>query len=140
MTTTCKPPTTEAHLRRKLQRAEAEAERWHAEADRARGAARVGEVYGNPVRIRQRLLCRAGCGACCGEESMIDYTDWDRRIIGAIDRDGPSFATICVRLGLNPKAGGDSPPWRIVDRRLQAMRKQGRIACEKGKWRAVERG
>lgn len=41
MTTTRKPTTVESELRRKLKRAETEAERWHAEADRARSAARA---------------------------------------------------------------------------------------------------
>ena len=68
---------------------------------------------------------------------MVDYTDWDRRILEAIADDGPTFTTICERLGLNPKAPGDSPPWRLVDRRLQAMRKQFRVVCEGRKWRVL---
>ena len=74
---------------------------------------------------------------------MSQYDKLDAEIIKAIRRGTNTFTCISIsgavaneahRLGELTGAAG----WRIVDRRLQAMRKKGRIVYAKGAWSVVE--
>ena len=75
---------------------------------------------------------------------MSQYDKLDGEIMAAIKhRNGASFSEI----ELGPPASGTIKelagaagryPYRVLDGRLQALRKRGLIAYSKGKWRMVE--
>lgn len=74
---------------------------------------------------------------------MSQYDKLDAEIIKAIRRGTNTFTCISIsgavaneahRLGELTGAAG----WRIVDRRLQALRKAGRIAYSKRAWSVVQ--
>lgn len=74
---------------------------------------------------------------------MSQYDKLDAAIIKAIRRGACSFNRIVNNRDASLEAHliGEqtgAPTWRIVDRRLQAMRKKGRIAYAKGAWSVVE--
>lgn len=72
---------------------------------------------------------------------MSKFTDFDVLLIGQI-RDGNStFAKLqnaTLLAAAAPFAAdnrrGDDTRWRVIDRRLQALRKQGHIRFEGGAW------
>ena len=56
--------------------------------------------------------------------------DYDARILAALREKGPmKFGAMCEALGVDPRAKGKSPVWRIVDRRLQALSYKGLVRC-----------
>lgn len=59
----------------------------------------------------------------------VDYTEVDRHILKALNRGGRVYADICADKGVQLACiqTGDKRAWRVVDRRLQALRKKGAI-------------
>ena len=76
---------------------------------------------------------------------MSKYADFDTKLLGLI-RDGiDTFAELASLMFGDAEPFCQSPrglcltkPWRIVDRRLQALRKAGRIVYAGGRWRLLE--
>ena len=66
--------------------------------------------------------------------SRPDYSELDKAILCAIGNRVRKFSSITHSVyGLAvPYASEFSPAWRVVDRRLQALRKQGRIRYSRG--------
>jgi hypothetical protein len=66
----------------------------------------------------------------------------DAKIYRAVESGINNFPGICTRLGVDPKGDaprGETPEWRVVDRRLQWMRKAGFIAhTRKTGWVALD--
>jgi len=68
---------------------------------------------------------------------MSKYTELDAKIIQTIACGKCTFGLIhpsCLGLSFNLSRGTSTEPWRIVDRRLQALRKAGKIVFSKGQW------
>lgn len=71
---------------------------------------------------------------------MSKYTELDAKILQTIARGKNTFAGIaghCSNLSFGLVAG-DVEPWRIVDRRLQALRKAKKIVFIKGHWSVIQ--
>jgi hypothetical protein len=80
---------------------------------------------------------------------MIDWKELDAAIMKAIDRDGiRTFTAIAhrveeqarphaLRVAKNKNTSRPIPPWRIVDRRLQALRRLGYVEFSGKEWRMV---
>lgn len=72
-----------------------------------------------------------------------DYTDLDKLITEAVANGFNTAAKMMATPDLKAAAGkhadAQSPDWRVVDRRLQAMRKKGAITFDKHgrEWRPV---
>lgn len=75
-----------------------------------------------------------------------DYTAFDAELMRLIKLGFNTFTTIQTPKVLdmakpfcrNSKSPyGDTPEWRIVDRRLQALRKAGKIRYIGGRWEAL---
>lgn len=63
-----------------------------------------------------------------------DYTALDGAIIDRVAKGCVGFTTLCGAVAKHSEslAGNDkAPAWRIVDRRLQALRKAGRIRYQR---------
>lgn len=74
---------------------------------------------------------------------MSKYDTLDAAILKAIRRGKTKFFDIDADLSVHALSNriGDATGvvgWRIVDRRLQALRKAGRIVYAKGAWSVVE--
>lgn len=76
--------------------------------------------------------------------SPTPYSELDAAILKAITEGHRKFSVLrtAVESLAAPHAKKSrspyvTPPWRIVDRRLQALRKSGRIAYTKGEWHVV---
>lgn len=72
-----------------------------------------------------------------------DYSGFDAELLAMIGGGINTFAQLQAHQMLfdatKPfcalsKSPSGTPPWRIIDRRLQALRKAGRIAYSGGKW------
>lgn len=65
--------------------------------------------------------------------SKNDYTELDKAILSKISDGQVTFPGICnaVELQTRPFVSFTSPGWRIVDRRLQALRKAGKIKYQR---------
>ncbi|WP_454691188.1 hypothetical protein [Achromobacter aloeverae] len=75
---------------------------------------------------------------------MSKYAQIDAAILDAIKAGRTTFAemqTSGLMVILAPVCTvdryGDSQEWRVLDRRLQALRKAGRITFYKGQWKVV---
>lgn len=64
-----------------------------------------------------------------------DYTKLDAAIIDKI-RSGTANLTglVCALSTLAEPFSGYRPAWRVIDRRLQALRKAGKITYSGGRW------
>ena len=63
-----------------------------------------------------------------------DYTELDRAIINRVAKGCVGFSALCGAVLKHSKslaANDKAPAWRIVDRRLQALRKAGRICYQR---------
>jgi hypothetical protein len=63
-----------------------------------------------------------------------DYTALDGAIIDRVAKGCVGFTTLCgavLKHAESLAAHDPAPPWRIVDRRLQALRKAGRIRYQR---------
>ena len=62
-----------------------------------------------------------------------DYTKLDAAIITQVAKGCIGFTALCnvVQQHSAVFAGDYTPPWRIVERRLQALRKAGRISYQR---------
>lgn len=67
---------------------------------------------------------------------MSKYVDLDSAILTAIAGGIPTFHRITARVAhiAKPFGKGDHDTFRVVDRRLQALRKSGLIVFEKKGW------
>jgi hypothetical protein len=68
---------------------------------------------------------------------MSKYAELDAKIMQTIARGKAAFALIhpaCLSLSFDLSRGTSTEPWRIVDRRLQALRKAGKIIFGNGQW------
>lgn len=68
---------------------------------------------------------------------MSKYTALDAKILQAIARGDDTFTSIngrCRDLSWELATGTDAEPFCIVDRRLQALRKAGKIVFSQGQW------
>ncbi|SFQ46618.1 hypothetical protein SAMN05216229_12351 [Geopseudomonas sagittaria] len=75
--------------------------------------------------------------------SKPDYSQFDATLLDAIRVGKTSFAQLTnhkplMALARPFCAGTDTPEWRIVDRRLQALRKAGKIKHASQLWTIVE--
>ena len=62
-----------------------------------------------------------------------DYASLDAAIVKAIRDGADTFMVLVVRLGT--MVGH----WRLIDRRLQSLRKRGLIVYNNGRWSAVDK-
>ena len=76
---------------------------------------------------------------------MSKYADFDAKVLGLIRKGVSTFAELVPHLLGDAEPfcqSGRGPyptePWRIVDRRLQALRKAGRIVYAEGRWQLLE--
>lgn len=78
---------------------------------------------------------------------MTDYSKFDAALLASIGTRPRNFTELTTRrelvalvesLGAKSKSGHPVPTDRIFDRRLQALRRAGRIRYSRGKWEAVE--
>lgn len=72
---------------------------------------------------------------------MSKYAELDHKILQCIARRIDTFHRIspaCRDLSYALADGTGAEPWRLVDRRMQALRKAGKIAYEKGAWSIVK--
>lgn len=71
---------------------------------------------------------------------MIDYSKLDAAIIAAINVGFSTFYAINRRGAVASVAERINPlePWRVVERRMQALRKAGRIAYAGREWSVVK--
>ena len=68
---------------------------------------------------------------------MSKYAELDAKIMQSIARRINTFHRIspaCRDLSYAMSHGTGIEPWRFVDRRLQALRKAGKIVFNKGQW------
>lgn len=65
--------------------------------------------------------------------SKKDYTDLDKAIVAKISGGTITFTLICnaVDVQTRPFVSFTSPGWRVVGRRLQALRKAGKIKYQR---------
>lgn len=72
--------------------------------------------------------------------SRADYTELDAAILHELSASRLTAATICARVVriseplATPDRWGDRAGWRVVDRRLQALRKSGAIETRNQRW------
>lgn len=73
-----------------------------------------------------------------------DYTAFDAELLSQINAGNSRTGLLCDQKRLmnlaKPFCTNDSPEWRIVDRRLQALRKKGKIRFDGAKWEAIDNG
>lgn len=69
---------------------------------------------------------------------MSKYTEFDAKVLELIGTGTDTFTGLSCRLAeaAKPFTTGQ-PTWRVVDRRLQALRKAGKIRYAKGVWEVV---
>ena len=62
-----------------------------------------------------------------------DYTDFDKKMLALIDAGTKPAAALTTALDADAKPLMNQPKdeFRVIDRRLQALRKKGVIACER---------
>lgn len=62
-----------------------------------------------------------------------DYTDFDKKMLALIDAGTKTAAALTTALDADAKPLMNRPKeeFRVIDRRLQALRKKGVIACER---------
>ncbi len=62
-----------------------------------------------------------------------DYTDFDKKMLALIDAGTKTAAALTTALDADAKPLMNQPKdeFRVIDRRLQALRKKGVIACER---------
>lgn len=65
-----------------------------------------------------------------------DHSKLDEAILHKL-REPTSFMGLDAAVRKIAEAADGIDPWRLVDRRVQALRKAGKIVTEKGKWRLV---
>lgn len=73
---------------------------------------------------------------------MSKYAELDEAILGAIKNGCEDFHAIQTSPRVSPLSWalakpdrwGSTDPWRVIDRRLQALRKAGRIVYANRKW------
>lgn len=73
---------------------------------------------------------------------VVKYTEYDLKLIELIGNGCNNFGSLCARMDEdNKKLQPVGDRWRITDRRLQALRKQGRIAYLRDRqiWFILER-
>ncbi|CAD5377390.1 hypothetical protein OF001_U20317 [Pseudomonas sp. OF001] len=70
---------------------------------------------------------------------MSKYAEFDAKLLGLISAGKQTFTElqVCTAVEAAPLAGGGEP-FRVVDRRLQALRKAGKIRYAKGKWEVAQ--
>lgn len=66
---------------------------------------------------------------------MSKYEEYDEKLEYLIRNGCDTFTSLCARLQKENRALLQEDPWRVTDRRLQALRKAGVIVCANGKWR-----
>lgn len=75
-----------------------------------------------------------------------DFTHLDELLFEAIEQQPMSFETLRAKFEsefdkhAKPNRYGDQNGWRLIDRRLQALRKAGRIEFVKKQWHAAGKG
>ncbi len=75
------------------------------------------------------------------EKELSMYEEFDAELLAKIESGKSSFTAICGgelqekadRLA-KPTRFNDKNGWRLIDRRLQALRKKGLIVSRKGAW------
>ncbi|HHJ1495618.1 TPA: hypothetical protein ACQGQ1_000952 [Pseudomonas aeruginosa] len=65
---------------------------------------------------------------------MSKYAEYDEKLMSLIRNGCDNFDSLCVRLRDENKAISQKDPWRVTDRRLQALRKAGKIVYADGRW------
>ncbi|MCS7522506.1 hypothetical protein N0070_19870 [Pseudomonas aeruginosa] len=66
---------------------------------------------------------------------MSKYAEYDEKLMSLIRNGCDNFVSLCGRLRDENKAISQEDPWRVTDRRLQALRKAGKIVYADGRWR-----
>lgn len=70
---------------------------------------------------------------------MSKYTEFDADILSSIEQGDSTFSRLASLLSTKAKPFAlGQPTWRVVDRRLQALRKAGKIRYAKGVWEVVQ--
>lgn len=64
---------------------------------------------------------------------MSKYNDLDAKMLHLINNGCDTFGSLITRLAAEAEAipGAAGEGWRIIDRRLQSLRKSGKIACKR---------
>ncbi|WP_213159973.1 hypothetical protein [Pseudomonas aeruginosa] len=66
---------------------------------------------------------------------MSKYAEYDEKLIGLIRGGCDNFTALCRRLADENRSFSEDDPWRVTDRRLQALRKAGHIIYINGRWK-----
>lgn len=66
---------------------------------------------------------------------MSKYAEYDEKLIGLIRGGCDNFTSLCGRLIEENRVFSKEDPWRVTDRRLQALRKAGQIVYINGRWK-----
>ncbi|KWR82520.1 hypothetical protein [Pseudomonas sp. PI1] len=66
---------------------------------------------------------------------MSKYAEYDEKLMNLIRNGCNTFNALIHRLFDENKAFAEDDPWRVTDRRLQALRKAGKIVYADGRWR-----
>ena len=76
--------------------------------------------------------------------SKPDYTAFDAELLNQINAGNNRTKLLCDQKRLlnlaKPFCTYESPEWRIIDRRLQALRKKGKIRFDGIKWETIDGG
>jgi len=61
------------------------------------------------------------------------YADFDAKMLGVIKAKRSTYRSLCAQLESEAQALSSKPgeSWRVIDRRLQALRKAGKIFFER---------
>lgn len=66
---------------------------------------------------------------------MAKYDDYDVKLIQLITDGTDTFGPLTIALADdNKRLDSDIDPFRVTDRRLQALRRKGVISYDKGRW------
>ena len=82
----------------------------------------------------QRMLCSALAAHNERTKMAHDYTELDNAILARVAEGCVSFTALSGAVSKHSEAlakNDPAPGWRIVDRRLQALRKAGRIRYQR---------
>ncbi|WP_054908778.1 hypothetical protein [Pseudomonas sp. NBRC 111135] len=66
---------------------------------------------------------------------MSKYAEYDEKLMSLIRNGCDNLSSLCGRLHDENSAIAKDDPWRVTDRRLQALRKAGKIVYADGRWR-----
>lgn len=68
---------------------------------------------------------------------MSKYGEYDQKLLQLIGGGARTFGDLCQRLAEDNRQLSESDPWRVTDRRLQALRRKGRIVYHCGEWSLI---